>query len=478
MKKILLGILILLLVFIGILLMNTFTFKSKQIQYPAISKIAIEDSVVGRFSEVIQIPTISYDDASKIDSSAFRRIHKFIESKYPLCNLKLKKQIINKFSLVFEWEGQDKSLSPALLLAHLDVVPVSGKWGEEPFSGKIKDNYIWGRGTLDDKVSVFGILEAVESLLQQNFTPQRSIILAFGHDEETMGKNGASQINLWLKEKGIRAEFILDEGLLITEGIVPGLNPPAALIGIAEKGMLTLKLSTDIEGGHSSMPKNETAINVLSNGISRLQQHPFKPRFTTPAKEFLNHIGPEMPFFKRIVFANSWLFESLIIKEYEKTPAGNALVRTTIAPVIFISGYKDNVIPKHAEAVINLRPLPEEDNTKLIEEIKSILNDERIKLEVVTSLKSSEVSSIHSKGFSILTKTIKEVFPDVIVAPSLMIAGTDSKHYADLSSNIYRFLPIRLKKDDLSKIHGQDEKISVDGYKDVVRFYHQLLKNI
>jgi carboxypeptidase PM20D1 len=477
MKKILIISGLLLAVIILVLLINTFRFSSRQSKIIAAPKITIDSSANTRLSQAIKIPTISYDDRTKFDSSAFQNFIEFLSKQYPLCHSQLKKQIINNYSLVYEWKGKNLSLKPVVLLAHMDVVPAEGKWEEDAFSGVIKNGYLWGRGSLDDKLSVLGIMEAAELLLRTDFAPERTIYFAFGHDEETMGKQGADKIAEWMDANKIKAEFVLDEGLVITEGIVPGIDQPAALIGIAEKGYLTLKLSINLEGGHSSMPNPNTAIGVLSKGISKIQENKFTAEITEPAEKFLEYIGPEMSFFKRIVFANQWLFKSIIISQYEKSASGNALVRTTMVPVIFKSGIKENVVPDYAEAIINLRPLPGKKNNEIVMEIQKMLADERIKIEVVNSISPSNVSSVDSYGFRILDKTIREIFPDALVAPSLMIAGTDSKQYHALTENTYRFLPIRLRKEDLSRIHGENERISIEGYKDVIRFYYQLLRN-
>ncbi|MBX9853862.1 MAG: M20 family peptidase [Cytophagaceae bacterium] len=478
MKKAFGTLLALIILFAGILLIKTLRYESRQSHYHKTNDIEISETTAQNLSESIRIKTISYDNSPSFDSSVFNNFLIFLEDKFPLCDSLLDKKIINNYSVLYKWKGKNKALKPAILLAHIDVVPAEGKWQEDPFSGLIKDNYIWGRGSLDDKVGVLGTLEAAEILLKENFKPERTVYFAFGHDEEVMGKNGAKKIAEWLKEQKVEAEFILDEGLVVTEGLVPGIENPVALIGIAEKGYLTLKLSVKMHGGHSSMPENETSLGVLSEAISQIERNKPDAKITPPVDAFLSSIGPEMPFAKKIIFANRWLFESAIINTYENTTAGNALVRTTVVPTIISSGVKENVIPDLAEAIVNLRTLPGESNSELIKELKNTIGDERIKIEVLTEINPSSVSPTHTPGFNIIDKSIKQVFPNTYVAPSLMIAGTDSKHYSSISKNIYRFLPIRLSKNDLTRIHGSNERIKVEDYKNVIRFYYQLMKNI
>jgi carboxypeptidase PM20D1 len=475
MKKLLALLLIAFIILILILLINTLRMSSRQYALAGGEKIALSDSSILRLAEAVKFRTVSYDTSRYIDSTAFQNLLYFLDNSYPLCHKNLQKETINALSRVYFWKGKNSALKPVILLAHLDVVPPEGEWKEDPFGGIIKDGFIWGRGTLDDKVSVLGILEAAEKLLSEGFTPERSLYFAFGHDEEVGGIKGAKKIAEWMQEKNIEAEFILDEGLVIADGIVPGLEKPVALIGIAEKGYMTMELTVNLHGGHSSMPEKETAIGVLSSAIHRLEKTKPDAKLTEPAEKFLDHIGPEMGFDKKIIFSNRWLFEKLIIKTYEKTPSGNALIRTTISPTIFSAGVKENVLPSSARAIINLRILPGEEKGQLFQMIKEAIDDERVQLEVQSYTPPSMVSSGESFGYKKTDSTIRKIFPDILVAPSLMIAATDSKHYFRISENIYRFLPILFKKEDLERIHGKDERISVEGYRDVIRFYYELM---
>jgi carboxypeptidase PM20D1 len=476
MKKFFISLAILLILFLGVLIFRALNFKSKQ-QFLPLQKISISSPYVKNLSDAIKIKTISFDDPKQLDSSSFQSMITFLKSRYPLCDSLLEKTIINNYSVLYKWQGKNETLKPLLLLAHTDVVPVEGTWEQDPFSGTIKDGYIWGRGSLDDKVGVLGILEATEKLLKEKFIPERTIYFAFGHDEEVMGKNGASAIAGYLIKKNIQFEYILDEGLMVTDKIVPGIDESVALIGIAEKGYLTIKLSVQLDGGHGSMPLKENSISVLSSALLKIQEHPFDSQITEPVNQFLNYIGPEMPFFKKIVFANQWLFSNIIKSTYKKTASGNALITTTISPTIFQSGSKDNVIPAEAHATLNIRSLPGNTHGEIIARFKKIIDDDRIKFEVLHSMDPSKISSTNTAAYSSIEKTIRQIFPKTFVAPSLMIAGTDSKHYAHLSPNIYRFLPIRLNQNDLKRIHGANERISETDYAQAIRFYYQLIKN-
>src|SRR5688572_4486327 len=482
MKKLLLALALFLLIFIAFLAFRTFTFKSRQLPIAPIAKIAVSDSAKFHLSQAIQIKTISPEDPADFDSVQFYKFREFLRNTYPLTQQKLRPKTVKEFSLLYKWQGSDTSLKPVILMGHLDVVPVAEEslkdWKAAPFGGEIKAGNIWGRGAIDDKMSVIGILEATEMLLKQNFQPKRTIYLAFGHDEEVGGK-GARAIVKELQTQNVQAEFVLDEGYAITQKLVPGLQTDVALIGISEKGFASLELSTKVEGGHSSMPKNETAIDVISKALVKLREKPFKAEITPPVEEFIKHLGPEMPAFQKMAFANSGLFEYVILKTYQKTPSGNALVTTTMAPTIFRSGIKENVIPAEATAVVNFRILPGTTINAIVSRIKSTLNDERIQIKVKPfSSEASPVSSTESPGYQQLNKTIKQIFPNTLTSPSMVLAATDSRFYYALSPNVYRFLPYKINKGNINSFHGLNEKIAVTEFEDAIRFYAQLLKNV
>lgn len=449
---------------------------SSSLCIPAFSQ---DDLLIQHLSEAIKFKTISYTDKSKIDLNEFEKLHDYIEKSYPLVHKVITKEKINK-SLLYRWEGKNKDLKPIILMGHMDVVPVEketiSNWSEDAFSGKIKDGFIWGRGSIDDKSSVISILESCEKLLSENFTPERTIYFAFGHDEEIGGEDGANKIVEFLEKNKVEAEFILDEGLSVTDGIIPKLTKKAGLIGIAEKGYASIELSVDIDGGHSSMPDKDNAITILSKAINKLNENKPKSKITPTVKKFFESIGVEMPFPESFIFSNLWLFEPLVINIFENTRTGNATLRTTTAITMFNSGIKDNVIPTQAKAVINFRIITGESSKDLLKYVKETINDNRIKVNFLSQLNEpSEISPIDSFGYKAIESTIKEVFDNTIVAPSMVLAGTDSKHYSKISKNIYRFQPVTLTNKDISTIHGINERISVEAYLKAIDFYYKLM---
>ncbi|HXC04206.1 MAG TPA: M20 family peptidase [Bacteroidia bacterium] len=469
-----------LLCLIAVLLVRMMLYPSRQIHVPPVIPREIGDDGIARLAGAVQFRTVSYDDSAQADTAAFAHLIHYLIQTYPLTTANLHPEKVSGSSLLYCWKGSDAGLQPMLLIGHMDVVPAADeeKWEHPPFGGEVAQGYIWGRGTLDDKVNVVSILEAVESLLKQGYKPKRTIYLGFGQDEEVGGKYGALRIVDVLKLRKVKAGFLLDEGLMIARGLVPGISKDVALIGIAEKGYMSLELTVDAEAGHSSLPPKETAIGILATAVSRLENNPMPADFCEPVNEFLDHIGPEMPFFNKLVFANRWLFKPLIIHKYESTSAGRSVVRTTTAATEFHSGVKENVIPGHARALVNFRILPGQTSEEVISRVSRIISDERIHLKRVGhGNEPSAVSDYRSEGYATIQKTIAQTFPEALISPSLVVAATDARHYAPVADNLYRFIPITVKAEDLSRIHGLNERIAIADFKNCIRFFEQLIRN-
>jgi carboxypeptidase PM20D1 len=436
-----------------------------------------------RLQKAIQFQTVSYEDQTNFKKDAFIGFQKFLEQSFPKVHAAMKKEIVGDYSLLYTWQGRKDKELPILLAAHFDVVPAESesgsKWTYPPFQGLVADGFIWGRGTLDDKVSVIGILEAMEKLLQDGYVPRRTIYIAFGHDEEIGGQHGAVKIAALLNSRGAKLDYVLDEGLTITEGIVPNISKPVALIGLAEKGYLSIELNVESEGGHSMMPPRQTAIGILSSAINRLEDNQFPARMEAPVRKMFETLAPEMPFGMKLVFSNLWLFEGIVKKKLASAPRTNALIRTTIAPTIFQAGVKENVLATKARAIVNYRILPGDTINKVLQNVQKTINDPRVKITALEGLRSepSKIADTESKSYQAVQLAIHQVFPGVVVAPGLVIAATDSRHYSDITGNILHFSPIRLRADDLPRIHGTDERISVENYNEVVKFYTQLIRN-
>ena len=484
MKKILLVLTLCVVVLAAVLLIKALRFASKQIQVEPIETVSVEEaSVASRLAQALRFQTVSHQDIAQIKGEEFLALHKYLEQTFPKIHSTLSKELVGDYGLLYTWRGRDEKLKPILLMAHQDVVPVEAEtlpnWEQPPFEGRIADGQIWGRGALDDKFALLSIMEAVEMRLGRGFQPERTIYLAFGHDEEVGGHNGAAKIAELLRERNIELEYILDEGLAISDGVVPDIGKPLALIGIADKGYLSLELSVQIESGHSSMPPSQTAIGILSAAISRLEEHQMPAKIEGVSRQMFEYIGPEMPFGKRLVMANLWLFKPLVERKLAGSPPTNAGIRTTTAATIIESGLKENVLPSRARAIVNFRLLPGDSIESVLTHVSEVVNDARVKVNKfgVSNNEPTPISRIDTAGFQIIQRTMRQVFPEVLVAPGLCVGGTDSDHYQKLTNNIYRFSPIRLRPEDMKRLHGVNERTSVKDYVAGVKFYYQLIGN-
>jgi carboxypeptidase PM20D1 len=359
-------------------------------------------------------------------------------------------------------------------MSHQDVVPVDqptlGDWEAGPFEGKITDTHIIGRGTMDDKGSLMAVMESVEMLLKEGFAPSRTLYLAFGHDEEVGGSNGAARIASHLKEKGVRAAMTLDEGGFIAEDMIPGVESPVAMVNLAEKGFASFRLIVETRGGHSSQPPRDNTIGMLARAIVELENNQLPYKLVEPINYQFDYMGAELPFFKKLAFANPWMFKKPILE------ALNA--HTTTAPTIIEGGVKNNVIPTVAEATINFRILPGETIESVQAHIQTTVGD-KIKVEPVGFLTNpSPVSGIDSKAFTDLEKTIRSVFPTTIVVPGLVGGGTDARYFYEISDDVYRFYPIRIGPESMTRFHGIDEKISKENYLEIIEFTYQLIRKV
>jgi len=331
---------------------------------------------------------------------------------------------------------------------------------------------------MDCKFGVIGIMESAEQLLREGFVPERDIYISLGHDEEIGGPRGAVTIAKYLKGKGVDPHFVLDEGMAITDGMIPGINGPTAIIGIAEKGYLSLELTVAMEGGHSSTPQKESAIDVLSRAVSNVKENPSPRKISPVLSAFMDKMGPEMDFKAKLVFANKKIFKSLILDEMEKTNSGNASVRTTTSPTIFEAGIKDNVIPTAARAVINFRIIPGETKEDVIAHVNKVVNDERVNVEILNeAFDPSPVSPVDNSQYESIDRSIKQIFPNIRSTPNLVLGATDSRHFTILTDNIYRFSPFKVSPKNMSCFHGIDERVPRSEFEDGIRFYRQIIKN-
>ena len=481
-KHIILGFGVVLLLLSITIVTRALLFGTHQMSVDLIENIRIDQHAnAKRLGDALSFKTISMTSGSDT-TEEFLKFRKFLETTFPRTHSELRHESVNEHSLLYTWQGSDAGLKPALILAHMDVVPTKQdtitNWTHPPFAGVVADGHVWGRGALDMKQSLMAVMEAVEHLIEKGFKPNRTIYLAFGHDEEIGGFDGAAKIAELLRAREVQLEFTLDEGSGIVEGILPNITEPIALIGLAEKGSVTLELTAHGEGGHSSMPPKHTTVGKLAHAIHLLDTHQMPAKITPPFADMFEYLAPEMPFLQRLVVANRWLFNSLMISRLEKSRATNAAIRSTTAITMLKGSPAHNVSPTVATAVGNFRILPGDTVDTMVEHVRRIVRETDIIVnKIKTAVEPSSVSAIDSFGYNTINKTIRQVLPGTIVAPSLVVTGTDSTHYETISDNNYRFVPMRIGPEDIKRIHGIDERISIENYSEIVRFYIQFLRN-
>jgi carboxypeptidase PM20D1 len=467
----------------AVIVARAMAVSSRQLGPRRVTDISIDiGAAAERLGEAIRFRTISWPDPTYINPAAFLQFHEMLRDRYPAVHGALVREVVADYSLLYTWPGRDPSAGSIILLSHLDVVPVDrsteSRWAYPPFSGAVDAGAVWGRGALDDKVGVIGIMEAVDLLVRERFAPAPTVYLAFGHDEERGGAEGAGQIAKYLEQRGVRDAVLLDEGGFITTR-APGTTRPVALIGIAEKGYVSLELTVDTPGGHSSIPPAQTAVGILSRAIDRLQSTPMPARLEGPTRALLEALAPEVSFGYRLLFANLWAFSPVVVRTLSGTPITNALVRTTTAATMIAGGTKDNVLPTAARGVVNFRILPGDTVAAVVAHAARLIDDRRVQVRIIRQAGVSEPSPVAAldERFDQFQQAVRDAFPGVAVAPFLTLGATDARHYRHIAPNAYRLLPVN--QPDVERIvHGIDERINVDQLANTIRFYVTLLRHL
>ncbi|WP_374680403.1 M20 family peptidase [Hydrocarboniphaga effusa] len=453
--------------------------QSQDVQAAALMRVDAA-AVADGLSQAIGVPTVSSTDPAKVDVGAFRYFHRFLQARFARTHQTLSVETFNDFGLLYTWKGSQPELPPVLLAAHYDVVPAATEgWTHPPFDGVIADGFVWGRGALDDKNSVMAIMEAVEALIGLGYQPKRTLLLAFGHDEEVGGERGAKAIAAKLAERGIKASYTLDEGGAVTRGVVAGVQRPVASLMAGEKGYLSVKLRLTGDGGHSSTPPRHTVIGRLAAAIAKLEDEPMPARLIEPVDALLGEIAPEMDWPTRIVVANRDWLSPVLFAALGGSRTTDALIRTTTAPTVFKAGEADNVLPTEGEAIVNFRLLPGDGIDAVLAHVREVIDDEGIVVEAMAGFGSEAppASDVHAPQYKLIARSIREVFPEAIVASGIVLGATDNRHYASVREQGYNFSPMPYTNEDAGRIHGVDERIAIADYERMIQFYAQLLRN-
>jgi len=481
--RIVLALLALVVVLAGIVLVRTMAYKPKTgqdlSQVKLAAPVAIDNARAAQhLSEAIRFQTVSHQEKAEDQVAEWEKLHAWLQTTYPAAHAAMTRETVAGRTLIYTWPGSDPKLAPVVLMAHQDVVPVTpgteDDWKHPPFEGVIAEGAVWGRGAIDDKGSLITLFEGLEALASQGFKPRRTVIIVSGHDEEA-GGSGAQAAAALFQSRGIKAQFVLDEGMaIISDNPITG--GPAALIGIAEKGYATLMVTAEAVGGHSSAPPADSGgVLTLAKAVTRIAEAQFPMKLDGPGGAMMETLAPQGPFAIRMAMANRWLFEPLIIRQAAANPSGAALLHTTIAPTMLKGSPKENVLPQDATAWINYRIAPGDTSETVLARAKDAVGD--LPVTYAWGRRPNEPSPVSSTT-SEAWKTIAALAGETAkapVAPSLVTAGTDSRYLVGVASDVYRFQPMVFSLETIKMIHGTNEHMTLENLDRAVQFYARLI---
>ena len=482
-KRIVAAVVLLAIALAIVVVVRAAQFTPRQVQVSAAASFTPPSGAVERLAGAIRIPTVSPSDSMQRDSAAFRAMHEYLAHSFPRVYASVTHEVVGRDALLFEWKGSDPSLAPVVLMGHMDVVPVDpptlALWKHAPFSGDIDSGYVWGRGTRDDKATMMSHLESAEYPLTRGFVPKRTIYFAFGADEEVSGIHGGAEIAKLMQSRGIKPMMVLDEGGTVVNRALPGLAKPVAVVGISEKGYASFALTVRGPGGHSSMPPRHTTAGILARAITRLEDNPLEATLGPEMAQLFDAAGREMSFSRKVLFANRWLLNPVLVRFLASSPSTDAAMRTTTAVTMLEGSPKDNVLPGVSRAVVNFRIVPGETAETVRAHILRVIDDSRVDVTPIGApWRPSRVSPTNDSVWNVLDKTIRQIYPDAIVAPFMALGATDSRYFRDLTTHVYRFTGTQFDIEDKERVHGTNERIAVKSYLDGIRFSHQLILNL
>jgi carboxypeptidase PM20D1 len=472
-------ILVIIILWLGIIVLRAFTFKPKLEKKVAITEISIdEDKVIKDLSAMIQCKTVSYRDAALINEDEFQKFRDLLKERFPLIHQKCTLEHLGKNGLLYYLKGES-SAKPSVCMAHYDVVPVNEeKWTKPTFEGLIQDGCVWGRGTLDTKGTLCGVMEALEFLLTQNYVPKNDLYLSFSGQEEIDGPTCA-EIVKYLEIKGVKPAIVLDEGGAVVENALPGLERECAMVGTAEKGSVNLDFTIEGAGGHASAPPIHTPIGDLAAAVQAVENHPLKPHYTKPFLEMFNTLGRYSKFVYRLFFANLWCFKPLLNAVCKKTGGElNALIRTTCAFTRASGSDAYNVLPPKSSLGMNMRVIQGDTIESTTKYLNKIIHNDKIKISLVNGMNPSICSDTSCIEWELLKESIKETWSEVVVSPYLMMACSDSRHYCKITDHVFRFSAMKLSNEERKMIHGNDERVPIETMIKTVKFYISFLRKL
>lgn len=477
MWPVVLAILAVLLLLIAVILIRTLMFKPYPVAKIAPKEIKLdEEKIIADMADMIRCKTVSNRDESLVDRAEFEKFEALMKERFPTVYANCSFEKVGLTGLMHHIKGKSDK-NPTVLMAHYDVVPVEEElWTVPAFDGMIKDGKLWGRGTLDTKGTLCGVMEAVEMMLKNGYVPENDLYLCFSGEEEIDGKSCPEMVSV-LEKRGIQPAFVLDEGGAVVEKVFPGVSKECAVIGVGEKGGLNIKLSMKSKGGHSSTPPVKTVLGSLSKAVVAIEKKPFTRQLTPPVAGMFDVLGRESTFVYRMIFANLWCFLP-VLDLVCKMSGGelNAMMRTTVAVTRMEGSKAYNVLPAKGSVGLNLRLMGKDNIESACDYLKSVIKNEDIKLEVVNGMNPSIYSDTKCEAWDKLKATIEQTWPGALVSPYLMMACSDSRHYCRITDKVYRFSAMRLSKEERGMIHGNDERIPLETLIKTVEFYVRLLE--
>lgn len=469
----------LVVLFLAVIIIRALRFTPKTMKTVPSTEVEIDEAAaISHFAEMIRCKTVSYYEDERIDKAEFVKFRALLKRFYPTVAEKCTYEEIGPYGVLFSLKGKH-SEHPAVFMSHYDVVPVNEElWTKPAFDGLIQDGILWGRGTLDTKGTLLGVMEAAEHLLKAGFVPQNDMYFAFGGDEEVAGKSQPVIVET-LRARGVVPALVLDEGGAVVEGIFPGVSQPCALIGIAEKGLMDAQFVIEGAGGHASAPPPHTGIGRLAAAVTRIEAKPFPVKLTKPVAEMFDTLGRKSSFVYKLIFANLWCFLPVLDAMCKKSGGElNAMMRTTCAFTMAEGSKASNVLPPRAKMVANLRIISGETCESTLERLKALVGDDGITASIIHGTDPCKISRTEGYGWEKLTQAIAETWPTAEVSPYLMFAASDSRHYSAISENVYRFSTMELTKEERAGIHGHDEHIPLTKIVKTVQFYVRLMRKL